>query len=64
MNNKVLVIEDSQEIAEVISIYLTQNHYEVSVAKDGLHGVMIARANKPRDKLCYKNLKLDYICCG
>lgn len=48
-NNKILVliIEDSEETAKLISINLTQRGMETIIAKDGVEGMKLAREHHP-----------------
>lgn len=53
---KVLVIDDSQEINELISETLKINGYHVLVAEDGLAGVQLAQQHLPDLILCDVNM--------
>ena len=44
-NEKILLIDDSQEILEILSTYLTSEGYEVETASDGLTGISMIGNN-------------------
>ncbi|PJI07524.1 MULTISPECIES: response regulator transcription factor [Clostridium] len=48
MNERVLVVDDDEEIANLVSIYLTNEGYEVIKAYDGLEALNMAYNYKPQ----------------
>lgn len=48
MNEKVLVVDDDEEIANLVSIYLTNEGYEVIKAYDGLEALNMVNNYKPQ----------------
>ncbi len=46
-NKKILVVEDEQQIAQVLSEVLIRNGFEVTIAKDGTEGCEMALKIKP-----------------
>lgn len=47
MNNRILVLDDEQEIAEVIALYLQNDGYEVSVAYSGRQALQMIEEQQP-----------------
>jgi DNA-binding response OmpR family regulator len=47
MPHKILIIEDDKFVRELVSQKLTEEKFEVSVAKDGEEGVKKAESEKP-----------------
>ncbi|MGL4912829.1 MAG: response regulator transcription factor [Romboutsia sp.] len=47
MKNKILIIEDDNEISNMIADYLGKNDYQTHLAKDGITGIKIAIEEKP-----------------
>ncbi len=45
--SKVLVVEDDKNLLDVVCYNLTKEGYEVSVARDGLEAVTVARRERP-----------------
>jgi DNA-binding response OmpR family regulator len=48
MNEKILVVEDEREIANLIRDYLTASNYRVIIANDGEHGLELFNSEKPQ----------------
>ena len=48
MNEKILVVDDEKEIAEVIALYLRNEGYEVEVAHTGLEALKKVEENPPK----------------
>ncbi len=44
---KILIVDDSQTIAHTLRKVLTEKGYNVSIAFDGMQGVMFAHRNEP-----------------
>ena len=44
---RILVVEDERDMAELVAMRLKREHYEVSVAHDGVEGLDKVRATKP-----------------
>ena len=44
---KILIVEDEEELADVFSLKLKAEGYDVSVATDGAEGVKAVKENKP-----------------
>lgn len=59
MRNKLLVIEDEQNISSVIKAYLEHEGYEVLLAADGVEGLSAFRKNLP--DVVVLDLMLPYI---
>lgn len=49
LSKKILMIEDSAEIAEMVQSYLTENQYEVTTASDGDSGIEKFHQGDPYD---------------
>ena len=47
MNNKILVLDDEREIAEVIALYLRNEGYEVELAFTGREALRKVEAESP-----------------
>lgn len=47
MANRILLVEDNENNAEILIRRLTRKGYEVSLARDGLEGITRARADVP-----------------
>ena len=47
MSNKVLIVEDDANIAELLHLYLEKEGFESQVAKDGGKGIELFRAFQP-----------------
>lgn len=47
MKTKILIIEDDVKTANLIKLYLQQQHYTVQIAYDGREGLMLARDYQP-----------------
>ena len=47
MAAKILVIEDTLDMREVLHLYLKSEGFDVVVASDGREGLYMARAEKP-----------------
>lgn len=47
MPKKILLVDDESEILEICCDYLKASGYEVLTAKDGTHGLSLARREKP-----------------
>jgi len=47
MANKILIIEDEEIILDLLQKKLTQEGYDISIAKDGAEGIRAMRENKP-----------------
>jgi DNA-binding response OmpR family regulator len=47
MSTKILVVEDEEKLAKFIQMELSYEGYEVSIANDGLSGLMSARDSQP-----------------
>ncbi|HEY9889326.1 MAG TPA: response regulator, partial [Candidatus Obscuribacterales bacterium] len=47
MKPKILLIEDEDKLAKFVQMELTYEDYEVTVANDGLSGLMAARDAEP-----------------
>lgn len=47
MGNKILLIEDEELMVELLNRKLTQEGYEVSVARDGEEGLKMMKEQKP-----------------
>ncbi|ADU29023.1 response regulator transcription factor [Evansella cellulosilytica] len=47
MKEKVLIIEDDEDIRELTALYLKKHSYEVFTAKDGYEGINIVQNNNP-----------------
>ena len=47
MGNRILIVEDEEKLAQFVQLELTYEGYEVSVAHDGLSGLMAARDQMP-----------------
>ncbi|MBM3254028.1 MAG: response regulator [Candidatus Omnitrophica bacterium] len=45
--NKILLVDDEEDILELVKIRLEANGYEVTTAKDGQEGLNLARSIKP-----------------
>ena len=58
MKNKVLVVEDDEQIANVISLYLSKYNYDVMVASDGLVVMDIVKTFQP--EIILLDLMLPY----
>ena len=43
----VLIVEDDHNIAELLQMYLTKEHYDVTIATDGGQGLAKFRSNRP-----------------
>ena len=48
MNEKILVVEDEKEIADLIRDYLTASNYKVVIANDGEMGLELFNSEKPQ----------------
>ncbi|MBI9015068.1 MAG: response regulator transcription factor [Clostridiales bacterium] len=48
MNEKILVVEDEKEIADLIRDYLTASNYKVVIANDGEAGLALFESEKPQ----------------
>ncbi len=48
MNEKILVVEDETEIANLIKDYLTASNYKVIIANDGEKGLELFNSEKPQ----------------
>ncbi len=48
MNEKILVVEDEKEIANLIKDYLTASNYKVIIANDGEKGLELFASEKPQ----------------
>lgn len=48
MNEKILVVEDEKEIADLIRDYLTASNYKVVIANDGEAGLELFESEKPQ----------------
>lgn len=48
MNEKILVVEDEKEIANLIRDYLTASNYKVVIANDGVTGLTLFDKEKPQ----------------
>lgn len=48
MNEKILVVEDEKEIADLIRDYLTASNYKVVIAHDGEAGLELFESEKPQ----------------
>ena len=48
MNEKILVVEDEKEIADLIRDYLTASNYKVIIANDGEHALELFASEKPQ----------------
>ena len=46
-NEKILVVDDEEHIAELISYNLTNNGYKVIIANNGIDAVKLAVEEKP-----------------
>ena len=53
---KILVVDDEEEIRNLFSAYLTKKGYEVSVAKDGLEGIV--KANEEKFDFIFLDIKM------
>ena len=58
MKNKVLVVEDDEQIANVINLYLSKYNYDVMVASDGLVVMDIVKTFQP--EIILLDLMLPY----
>lgn len=47
MKNRILIIEDDNEISNMIADYLGKNGYETHIAKDGIRGIKYVIEKKP-----------------
>ena len=47
LEKRILIVEDQADVAELIEVVLTGEHYKVAVAEDGARGLMLARDWKP-----------------
>lgn len=47
MKNRILIIEDDNEISNMIADYLGKNGYEMHIAKDGIKGIKYAIEKEP-----------------
>lgn len=47
MKNRILIIEDDNEISNMIADYLGRNGYETYIAKDGIRGIKYVIEKKP-----------------
>ena len=47
MKNRILIIEDDNEISNMIADYLGRNGYETYIAKDGIRGIEYVIEKKP-----------------
>ncbi|WP_195940139.1 response regulator transcription factor [Romboutsia sp. 1001713B170131_170501_G6] len=47
MKNRILIIEDDNEISNMIADYLGKNGYETHIAKDGIKGIKYAIEKEP-----------------
>lgn len=47
MGSRILIVEDEEKLAQFVQLELTYEGYEVSVAHDGLSGLMAARDQRP-----------------
>jgi DNA-binding response OmpR family regulator len=47
MGSRILIVEDEEKLAQFVQLELTYEGYEVSVAHDGLSGLMAARDQMP-----------------
>ncbi|HZG40733.1 MAG TPA: response regulator, partial [Nodosilinea sp.] len=47
MGARILIVEDEERLAKFMQLELSYEGYEVSVAHDGLSGLMAARAQAP-----------------
>ena len=54
--NKILVIDDEQDMRETISEFLTMNDYEVVLAENGDEGIEKAKAFNPGIIICDVNM--------
>lgn len=46
-NEKILIVDDDENICELLKLYLTKEGFETSVCNDGLSAVKFAESNKP-----------------
>ena len=51
----ILIIEDERDIADLLQFNLEQDHYSISVARNGEQGIEIAKNKKP-DNIKAKNI--------
>jgi CheY-like chemotaxis protein len=49
---RILIIEDHRDSAELLAMFLGSNGHEVAVAHDGMAGVRAARRDRPRVVIC------------
>lgn len=47
MKNRILIIEDDNEISNMVADYLSKNGYETHIAKDGIRGIKYVIEKKP-----------------
>jgi DNA-binding response OmpR family regulator len=47
MGTRILIVEDEEKLAQFVQLELSYEGYEVSVAHDGLSGLMVARDQSP-----------------
>ena len=47
MGKKILIVEDTRTIPEVIKVYLLGNDYEYQLAPNGVEGLKLARTARP-----------------
>jgi DNA-binding response OmpR family regulator len=45
--SRILVVEDQEDVAQLIEVVLQGEGYTVAIARDGAHGLMLARDWKP-----------------
>ena len=71
-NEKILVVDDEEHIAELINYNLTNNGYKVIIANNGIDAVKVAIEEKPslilldlmipgKDRLLHNANKVDYL---
>jgi len=46
--DRIMIVEDEKEIADLLKDYLVEEHFEVIVAKDGLEAVRLFRETRPQ----------------
>jgi DNA-binding response OmpR family regulator len=59
MKTKILIVEDDVKTANLIKLYLQQEHYTVHIAYDGREGLAYAQAHQP--DLIVLDLMLPYV---
>jgi DNA-binding response OmpR family regulator len=60
MPKKILVVEDHPETRDIITILLEENGYNVSEARDGYEGIVMAAAERPDLIVTDLNLPIVY----